>query len=58
MTIRKYFKKQKFRHSQKDVRKLKVGGVGVSVGKEIGVSTPLGGVSVNLEEVAEKCNIQ
>ncbi|KLL04141.1 MAG: hypothetical protein MRERV_27c032 [Mycoplasmataceae bacterium RV_VA103A] len=38
--------------------KLKVGGLGVSVGKEIGVSTPFGGVSINLEETAEKCSIQ
>lgn len=38
--------------------KLKVSGVGISIGKEIGFSTPLGGVSINLEETAEKCNIQ
>lgn len=38
--------------------KLKAGGVGFSVGKEIGVSTPFGGISINLEETAEKCVIQ
>lgn len=38
--------------------KAKVAGLGFSVGKEIGVSTPFGGVSINLEETAEKCSIQ
>lgn len=36
----------------------KVAGVGISIGKEIGISTPVGGFSVNLEETAENCTTQ
>jgi hypothetical protein len=38
--------------------KLKAGGLGFSVGKEIGISTPFRGASINLEETAEKCATQ
>lgn len=39
--------------------KAKVAGLGFSFGKEMGISTPFGGISINLEESAgDKCVIQ